>query len=179
MKPKFADSIAWQQAELLMQPVFIRLIDNLRKAVEQSTWKGTYQETPVWAEEVSEETQERVIFLQQQLKTATPETLFELEEALARLPQPFPSYQLQLQQGDRTVQLDLWQLCYQICFRNYSPPFDPAAEATVEIDTSLIDEFGEVDWQQIETKTQRLVKQFFANLPTVESDPSPSDPPSP
>jgi hypothetical protein len=48
----------------------------------------------------------------------------------------------------------------------------------VEIDTSLIDELGEVDWQQIETKTQRLVGQFFANLPTVESDTPPSAPPS-
>lgn len=165
MKPKFADTTSWQQAELLMQPVFIRLIDNLRKQLERSTWKGTYHETPMWTEDVSEETKARVTLLQQQLQTAPPEAAIALEEALARLPQPFPGYQLHLQQGDREMQLDLWQLCYQICFRNYTPPFNPASQAAVEIDITLIDEWGEVDWHQIETKTQRLVGQFFANLP--------------
>ena len=44
MKPKFKNKQAWEQAQLLMQPAFIRVIDNLRKQLEQSSWKGTYQE---------------------------------------------------------------------------------------------------------------------------------------
>ncbi|MGE5656483.1 MAG: hypothetical protein ACM37W_07700 [Actinomycetota bacterium] len=49
MRPKITNMIAWQQAELLMQPAMIRVIDNIRKQLEQSAWTGTYQEvqTPV------------------------------------------------------------------------------------------------------------------------------------
>lgn len=42
--PKFADSQAWQQAELLLQPTLIRVVDNLRKYGEDSTWESTFQE---------------------------------------------------------------------------------------------------------------------------------------
>ncbi|MEC4807332.1 MAG: hypothetical protein SAJ12_21095 [Jaaginema sp. PMC 1079.18] len=44
MKPKFKDIAAWEQAQQLMQPIFIRLVDNIRKKLEDSTWKGTYEE---------------------------------------------------------------------------------------------------------------------------------------
>jgi len=44
MNPKFKDIIAWEQAQLLMQPAFIRVLDNLRKQLENSLWKGTYTE---------------------------------------------------------------------------------------------------------------------------------------
>lgn len=49
MRPKITNTIAWQQAELLMQPALIRVIDNIRKQLENSAWAGTYQEvqTPV------------------------------------------------------------------------------------------------------------------------------------
>ena len=36
MNPKFKDIIAWEQAQLLMQPAFIRVLDNLRKQLELS-----------------------------------------------------------------------------------------------------------------------------------------------
>ncbi|MFP4008765.1 MAG: hypothetical protein ACLFV6_12275 [Spirulinaceae cyanobacterium] len=44
MKPKFKTVRAWDQAQVLMQPIFIRLVDNIRKKLEDSTWKGTYTE---------------------------------------------------------------------------------------------------------------------------------------
>ncbi len=44
MNPKFKDITAWEQAQLLMQPAFIRVLDNLRKQLENSLWKGTYTE---------------------------------------------------------------------------------------------------------------------------------------
>jgi len=50
-------------------------------------------------------------------------------------------------------------LCYQVCFLNYSPE-----NTAVDIDTSLIDEYGDVDWQYLENKTQKLVKKVFADL---------------
>ena len=44
MKPIFKNSTDWEQAEYLMQPSLIRVIDNLRKQLDKSVWKGTYTE---------------------------------------------------------------------------------------------------------------------------------------
>ncbi|MBD3880902.1 hypothetical protein IFO70_03950 [Phormidium tenue FACHB-886] len=173
--PKFADTIAWQQAELLMQPTFIRVIDNLGKRLEESNWKGTYEDIPVWAEGVSEETKAIVRQLQEQLKIATPEQAVQIEEALARLPQPAPGYLLRLEKGSsvgdstakRQITIDIWQLCYQICFRNYSPVLNAMDnDFKVEIDTTLIDETGDVDWLKLDTKAKQLIGQIFSSLPT-------------
>lgn len=163
--PKFATTLAWQQADLLMQPVFIRVIDNIGKRLDQSLWKGTYQESPVWAEGVTEETKAIVTQLQQQLAIALPEQIPEIEAALAQLPQSHPGYVLCLQHGDRRVTIDIWQLCYQICFRNYSPVLNAMdSELKVEIDAALIDETGDVDWIQLDAKAKQLIDQIFSSL---------------
>lgn len=44
MQPKFANELAWQQAELLMQPIYIRIIDHIRQQSEVSSWKVSYEE---------------------------------------------------------------------------------------------------------------------------------------
>ena len=44
MQPKFASELYWQQAEFLMQPIYIRIIDRIRKQSEVSTWKVSYEE---------------------------------------------------------------------------------------------------------------------------------------
>ncbi|WAL58663.1 hypothetical protein [Thermocoleostomius sinensis] len=163
--PKFANSIAWQQAELLMQPAFIRIIDNIGKQLEQSSWKGTYHDIQVWAEGTSEETKTQVKNLQQQLTTAKPEDAEAIQAQLDQLPNPYPGYQLCLEKDDRRITVDIWQLCYQICFRNYSPILNALdKDLIVEIDTSLIDS-GEVDWLRLEAKTKNLIEQIFSNLP--------------
>jgi hypothetical protein len=69
---------------------------------------------------------------------------------------------LLLQRDAGQVNIDLWDLCYQVCFLNYS-----SENTAVDIDTTLIDEYGDVDWQYLETKTQELVKQVFASLPVL------------
>jgi hypothetical protein len=166
-QPKFASRAAWEQANLLMQPVFIRVLDNLRKALERSPWKSTYRSDPIWPEGVSEETQQQVLALQHQLATATPEEAPDLQEALSRLPQPYPGYVLCLQHQAHQVNIDLWQLCYQICFRNYSPVLSLTDTVVVEVDTSLLDDTGDVDWQKLDTKTAQLVEQLFASLPDI------------
>lgn len=163
-RPRFSNSTAWQQAEVLMQPVFIRLIDNIRKELEQSDWQGSYQEEPIWPQGVSPETQEQVRSLQAQLAIAPPEQAAVLEETLAQLPAPFPGYSLCLEHTGKTVTVDLWQLCYQICFTNYHPLVSQADEVMVEVDRSLLDETGDVDWQQLDAKAQRIVHQVFASL---------------
>ena len=44
MKPTFKNTLAWEQAQVLMQPAMLRVVDNIRKEIENSHWKGTYKE---------------------------------------------------------------------------------------------------------------------------------------
>ena len=160
MPPKITNPVAWQQAELLMQPAFIRIVDNLRKLLEKSSWKGTYHDVLVWAADTSDETKARVTLLLQQLEVATPEEAEAIREALKLLPTPHPGYHLCLQRQEQQVNVDLWELCYQVCFVKYTQFDDP-----VDIDTSLIDETGDVEWNLLDKKAKRIVGEMFANLP--------------
>ncbi|MTJ06818.1 MULTISPECIES: hypothetical protein [unclassified Anabaena] len=162
MPPKITNSTSWQQAEILMQPAFIRVIDNIRKHLDISNWKGTYQDVLTWPANTTDETKALVTQLVQEIETATPTQAEEIRKTLASLPIPHPGYHLLLQSQQQQVSVDLWDLCYQVCFLNYSPE-----SVAVDIDTSLIDEYGDVDWQHLENKTQELVKQVFANLPVT------------
>jgi hypothetical protein len=160
MPPKISNSVAWQQAELLMQPAFIRVVDNIRKLLDVSSWTGTYQDVLIWPTGTTDETKAIVTKLLQDLEAVTPEQALEIRETLSRLPMPHPGYHLCLQRQEQQISIDLWELCYQVCFREYIP-----GNETVNIDTNLIDENGEVDWQRLEVKTKELVEQVFANLP--------------
>ncbi len=165
MPPKFADTAAWQQAELIMQPAFIRILDCIRKHLDTSAWKGTYENVLIWKPETTEETKAVVTNLVQQLESASPEQVDEIEQALMRLPTPTPGYQLCLQhEGRETVRVDLWDLCYQVCFRNYSSLLAELPSYTVEIDTNLIDETGDVDWHLLDSKAAKLIERIFADL---------------
>ncbi|MEA5498169.1 hypothetical protein VB834_25180 [Limnoraphis robusta Tam1] len=124
MRPKIKDQVAWQQAELLMQPILIRLLDNIRKKLEEpSVWKGTYHNTET----------------------------------------PYPGYRLDLECNNQKVSLDIWELCYQVCFKNYQLTHAPQESQEVEIDTSLIDHTGDVDWTRIDEKARMIIDQFFDN----------------
>lgn len=83
--------------------------------------------------------------------------------------EPYPSYQLLLVRGEQehAAVVNIWDLCFQICFSNYHPLQGAASGESQEvaIDTSLLDATGEVDWQRLERKTQALVAKIFANLP--------------
>ncbi len=125
MKPKITSPIAWKQAELLMQPAMIRVLDNIRKQLEESPWTGTYQNVEV----------------------------------------PIPGYQLILEHQGEQKSVDIWELCYQICFVNYPPAHTPMQSQEVVIDTSLIEEdTGDVDWNRLDTKASQLIQEIFANL---------------
>ena len=160
MPPKITNSVAWQQAELLMQPAFIRVVDNVRKLFEQSSWKATYHDVLVWAAGTSEETKAIVTQLVQELETATPEQAEQIRETLTKLSTPHPGYHLCLQRQEQQVNVDLWELCYQVCFVEYTP-----SNITVDIDTSLLDESGDVEWNLLDTKAKQVVEEMFASLP--------------
>ena len=72
MPPKITNSTSWQQAEILMQPAFIRVIDNLRKQFDISDLKGTYQDVLTWPANTTDETKALVTQLVQEMETATP-----------------------------------------------------------------------------------------------------------
>jgi hypothetical protein len=170
--PKFQDLATWQQADHLMQPAFIRLVDNLRKQLDQSTWKGTYEEVQVWPENVSAAVQSEVAQLQASLKTASAAEAIAIEAALAKLPSSYPGYHLHLEQQEHRVTVDLWHLCYQICFQNYDAASgqihaigESSSDQEVKIDGALFDDVGDVDWHRLDQKTQRLVERTFASLP--------------
>jgi hypothetical protein len=127
MKPKFKTTLAWQQAEVLMQPALIRVLDNIRKHLEESSWEGTYEEVD----------------------------------------SPFPGYVLCLKRGEAEHKFDVWEMCFEICFQDYTPTHAVAETREVEIDTSLIDEAGEVDWNRLDEKAKEIVEQLFADLPKL------------
>ncbi|WP_414541740.1 hypothetical protein [Nostoc sp. CCY0012] len=160
MPPKITNPVTWQQAELLMQPAFIRVVDNIRKHLDASSWKGTYHDVLIWPATTTDEMKALVTHLLQEMETATSEQVDEIRATLADLPMPHPGYHLRLQRQQQDISIDLWELCYQVCFLNYTPE-----SSTANIDTSLIDEAGEVDWQRLEDKTKELVEQAFTNLP--------------
>ncbi|MBD2136640.1 hypothetical protein H6F32_03325 [Anabaena sp. FACHB-1237] len=159
MLPKITNSNSWQQAELLMQPAFIRVVDNIRKHLDISSWKGSYQDVLIWPANTSDETKTLVTQLLRDMENATPEKVEEIKATLTTLPIPHPGYHLLLQRQEEKVSIDLWDLCYQVCFINYNP-----IQGTAEIDTSLIDEYGEIDWHLMENKTKMLVDNIFGNL---------------
>jgi hypothetical protein len=129
MKPKFADQQAWQQAEILMQPAYIRLVDRIRRETEASDVQVSF-------EEVTE---------------------------------PYPSNLLCLQKDDRSLRVDIWDLCFQICFVNYEPLPMVADEQLVAIDTTLFDpDNGELDWTKLDAKAQSAVSQVFARFKLLE-----------
>lgn len=132
MKPIFKNTLDWEQAQILMQPAFIRVIDNLRHKLEQSTWEGTYQEVE----------------------------------------NPYPGYELLLHYQQHAVRVNLWDICFQVCFLNYPSPLDnddnsSDVEKIVEIDINLIQASGDVDWHKLETKTNHLIDELFNNLPSI------------
>ncbi|MBE7382051.1 MAG: hypothetical protein F6J95_011635 [Leptolyngbya sp. SIO1E4] len=157
---KFETPQARQLAEQLMQPALIRIIDNIRKRLEVSDWRGSYQETQLWPEGVEEAQLQRVKGLQAQLKIATPEQADALRAELGTLPQPFPGYELHLTRGDQERIVDVWELCYCVCFEQF-----PVLEQAVTVDTSLIDDaVNDVDWLVLDNKAKAIVDDIFEQL---------------
>jgi hypothetical protein len=124
MKPQFKTRQAWEQTQTLMQPTLIRVVDQLRQWVDESTWEGEYED----------------------------------------IEDPLPGFQLRLQQGDRTHVLNLWDLCFQVCFLNYPAPHSTDADPEVDVDPQLLDAAGEVDWNILDEKVRQVLTTTFADL---------------
>lgn len=130
MKPTFKNTLDWEQAQLLMQPTFIRVLDHLRQKLETSTWIGTYEDVQT----------------------------------------PLPGYQLCLTHQEYLIKINIWDICFQVCFINYNPYLEkdetsPSETQIVSIDTDLIDETGNINWPCLDDKAKQKIQEIFANLP--------------
>jgi len=162
MTSTFSTPLARSQVEQLMQPALIRVIDNLRKQLDESDWKGEYEETLVWPEGTSDEQKQSYADLQKQLHGVPTEEHDRVAELMSQLPQPSPLYTLKLTKVEFAAQtLDVWALCYQVCTTNYSTDLDRSLEA----DTNLLASSGEVDWRKLDDKTKSLIEEIFSLLP--------------
>lgn len=117
MLPKFKNLLEYQKAEILLQPIYLRLIDNIRQESELLEWNVSYEE----------------------------------------ITEPFTGYNVLLKKGNYSTKYNLWELCFKICFNRY----EKGQITLVETDKTLIDDNGELDWQQIEIKTKKLVKSLL------------------
>lgn len=134
-----------------MQPALIRVIDNLRKHTEDADWRSEYVERVLWPAATTAEQQQQVKALAAQLETADPEQTEDLRQQLSQLPTPLPVYELHLTRDGETAVLDIWHLCFQVCFVDYDP-VHPA-----QIDTTLLAADGEIDWIALDEKTKTQV----------------------
>lgn len=157
---KFASAAVRHLADQLMQPALIRVIDNTRKRLDSSDWRGDYQETQLWQAGVEETQMRRFKELQMQLQAATPEQADSLRAELLTLPQPFPGYELHLSQGEQEHVVNVWELCCRVCFEQF-----PVADGPVTVDVSLIDPaVNEVDWRVLDEKAKAVVDDVFNQI---------------
>jgi hypothetical protein len=158
--PAFSTPLAQQQIHLLMQPALIRVIDNIRKQLEELAWQSRYEDDVIWPAQTTEEQKQQFMVLQQMLDNVDTENQDELLMALSQLPQPQHIYTLILTDANPERRIDIWQLCYQICCQNYDA-LNPAL--ALEADTNLFDpELADVDWVRLDEKAKVIVHQALS-----------------
>ncbi|MGB3199727.1 MAG: hypothetical protein WBA99_02425 [Nodosilinea sp.] len=157
----FATPTDETQAAQLMQPCLIRVVDNIRKHTETLDWRSDYLEQVRWPGDTTAAQRQQVRDLAAQLEGASAEKEVAIRQQLSQLPTPVPSYELRLTQGadatpteaDRTASLDVWELCFTVCFSDYRPG-QPAT-----VDPALIDPDGEINWLTLDEKAKSLVER--------------------
>lgn len=154
---RFATAQDQRYAQVLMQPALIRIIDNIRKQLDKSDWSGTYRDDMTWPPEATAEQKQQYMALQDMLETASPEDHDRIQATLAQLPSPDHVYTLCLTKKDQQQEIDLWQLCYQLCAAD--------GHELITIDTSLLDlDQGDVNWIALDQKAKCLVEDAFQAL---------------
>jgi hypothetical protein len=165
----FSEVPAGQTALMLMQPTFIRVMDHLRRTLEQSVWKGQYETTHAWPEGTTPEVKAEVLWLYDKLEGAAKEDQADIECQLEELPQPVPVYLLHVEKAQQKRTINVWELCYQICLADYTPQIERTYFVEVALDEAqpdyaLFDESGEVDWVRLDQKTAGVVQAAFQSL---------------
>jgi len=161
--PTFVTPEDRAKVEQLMQPALIRVIDNIRKQLDDTDWQGAYEETLTWPEGTTDEQQQTYAELQKGLHGVPPEEHDRVATEMSALPQPSPRYTLRLTKADQTDQtVDIWATCYQVCAAQ-GAEYRPDA---MTADVSLFDDAGDVDWLVLDEKTKSIVTAIFQALPS-------------
>jgi hypothetical protein len=165
----FSEVPAGQTALMLMQPTFIRVMDHLRRTLEQSAWQGQYETTHAWPEGTTPEVKAEVLWLYDKLEGAAKVDQADIECQLEELPQPVPVYLLHLEKEQQKRTINVWELCYQICLEDYTPEIESKGFVEVPLeearpDRCLFDASGEVDWVRLDQKTAGVIQAAFQSL---------------
>jgi hypothetical protein len=134
-----------------MQPALIRVIDTLRKHIETTDWQSRYLEQVLWPASATAAEKQQVEEIAASLETAPPDQADQLRQQLSTLPAPLPGYQLEITHSGHRVVLDIWQLCFQVCFVDY------AAGVPVRVDQALLDNQDDIDWVTLDAKARQQV----------------------
>jgi hypothetical protein len=159
----FATPTDEAQAADLLQPCLIRVVDNIRKHIETIDWRSEYLEQVRWPGTTTADQRQQVRDLAAQLQDASPEQAEAIRQQLAQLPTPSPVYELKLTEGAggapleqaRTATLDLWELCFEVCFSDYQP------QRPASVDPILLAADGEINWLALDDKAKALVEQVI------------------
>lgn len=158
-----------QKLALLLQPALIRLIDQLRQQLTQSVWQWQYETQEIWPASVPQDIREQYKKLLIQLETATETQADEIQSILETMPTPIPLYLLELTKANTTHCINMWELCYQICFQNYIPQIQTKSVEVPKIDSYLIDsllldENGNIAWPSLDQKAALVVERVLHDL---------------
>jgi hypothetical protein len=154
LAPQESPEFYWQQAANLFQPALIRLLDQIRQQLDASDWKGTFESRELWPADLTPES----------LPASSPSETSETPETAPQI-----LYLLHLSRQEQTAQVNIWELCYQICFQSYDPQLERETIADfqpgeVKTDISLFDPEGEIDWHQLDHKAHRVVAEMLAAI---------------
>lgn len=147
-----ADSITdhpWYLAAQLVQPALIRLVDQLRQQLADSAWKSSYETVEVWPKNHQQNQGN------QESGDTEPQILYWLYLTPKDASEP-----------SQPIAINLWELCYQICFTDYTPVLDcPTIQdfqvGDVAVDQTLFGDDGEVDWNRLDIKAAAVVEAMF------------------
>lgn len=158
-----------------MQPALIRTIDHLRTTLEKSEWSGNYETYQVWPERATPEQQAEVQRLYEAMEVADDAELDEIDRQLEMLPQPVTVYLLHLTKAEQTRTINLWELCYAIALREYTPHLERVEFTDLDLDVvcsdeALFDAEGDIDWGRLDQKAAQVVQSAFAALESTELD---------
>jgi hypothetical protein len=154
---------------LLLQPALIRLIDQLRQQMTAASWSWSYDTVELWPDTVSSEVRSQYTTMLQALETASDEEAEMIQDVLETILHPVPLYRLDISLDGVDYQFNLWELCYQICLKEYVPNL---SNMTVEspnldkqtLDLDLYESSGEVDWARLNEKAKTVVSMLMIQL---------------
>ena len=83
--------------------------------------------------------------------------------------EPLPGHQLSLTHEDTSVTINIWDICFKVCFIDYQFSSNQLSQDSimVEIDNNLFNEDKQINWQHLKTKTEKTIQTIINNFPEI------------